>query len=126
MTALGRTTAPTPTSRGGRRTAFFFCLLAYFTHTPYESNTLSIERTFFFLFRPCLLAGAGAAAPAANMPLSDQIPIVGVFSLLFYIVPSQAMFEDFISHAETQQRMTIILHIRANAAMEKKVAAIRR
>lgn len=80
-----------------------FFLLAYLltSHTPYESNTLSIERTFFFLFRPCLLVGAGAA-PAANMPLSDQIPIVGVFSLLFYIVPSQAMFEDFISHAETQ------------------------
>lgn len=85
MTALGRTTAPTPTSRGGRRTAFF--LLAYLltSHTPYESNTLSIERTFFFLFRPCLLAAAGAAAPAANMPLSDQIPIVGVFSLFFFL-----------------------------------------
>lgn len=123
MTALGRTTAPTPTSRGGRRRLFFACLLT--SHTSYESNTLSIERTFFFSFDLACLLAAAAATPAANMPLSDQIPIVGVFSL-FFIVPSQAMFEDFISHAETQQRMTIILHIRANAAMEKKVAAIRR
>lgn len=85
MTALGRTTAPTPTSRGGRRTAFFCLLTCLLTsHTPYESNTLSIERTFFFLFRPCLLVAAGAATPAANMPLSDQIPIVGVFFLFFF------------------------------------------
>lgn len=122
MTALGRTTAPTPTSRGGRR-RLFFCLLAYFTHTIRIEHIVDREDCFF-LFRLCLLAAA-AATPAANMPLSDQIPIVGVFSL-FFIVPSQAMFEDSISHAETQQRMTIILHIRANAAMEKKVAAIRR
>lgn len=100
MTALGRTTAPTPTSRGGRR-RLFFCLLAYFTHTIRIEYIVDRE-DFLFLFRPCLLAGAAAAAaPAANMPLSDQIPIVGVF-FLFFSCPSQAMFEDFISHAETQ------------------------
>lgn len=84
MTALGRTTAPTPTSRGGRR-RLFFCLLAYFTHTIRIEHI--VDREDFFLSLSTLLAGAGAApaaTPAANMPLSDQIPIVGVFFLFFF------------------------------------------
>lgn len=87
MTALGRTTSPTPTSRGGRRRLFFACLLAYFTHIIRIEHIVDRE-DFLFLFRPCSLAGAAAAAatPAANMPLSDQIPIVGVFSLSFFPV----------------------------------------
>lgn len=81
MTALGRTTAPTPTSRGGRRRLFF--LLAYFTHTIRIEYI--VDREDFFCSLSTLLAGAAAATPAANMPLSDQIPIVGVFSLFFFL-----------------------------------------
>lgn len=83
MTALGRTTAPTPTSRGGRR-RLFFCLLAYFTHTIRIEYI--VDREDFVFSLSTLLAGAAAATPAANMPLSDQIPIVGVFSLFFFPV----------------------------------------
>lgn len=79
----------------------FFFLLAYLltSHTPHESNTLSIERTFFFSFDlACLL-------------------VLLVLVLLHLLQTCLSLIKFRL--------MTIILHIRANAAMEKKVAAIR-
>lgn len=66
---------------GAGERLFFACLLAYFTHTIRIEHF--VDREDFFFSLSTLLAGAGAT-PAANMPLSDQIPIVGVFFPSFF------------------------------------------